>query len=455
MTEPRRWGLADLAALVVVLAVAAGARCWYLAICADGGNQPAALEVQGGGVQADIPTPNEPRASDFDQLVRGLQEQRVFEAQASLTDTMEPTAHIAPAYPWLVSIVGRLDVPRDAALRWGQAVLGSLTVLCFFCFARRAFQSLTVGFLAALLAALHPFWIVNTAELNDGVLATFLLAASLALGTRVGQSGGPFLSLLFGLALAGLAMTRAALLPFAAVALLWFLLQCRTLRAGWLCALLAVLGFGNGLAPWAVRNYRTFGEIVPVADSAMLHLWMGNNPHANGGPMEETALRASLPPQRLQTLLAEPNQAIRYASLGQDVIRAVVDKPGESVTRRLWAGLKFIFGANWFTDKTLARATPDVPAAGPPEWVADGAQGALAASLLVMIVLGLLGWRFSFGWRKEARLATLAALCVPLPYLLSHADYLSGPRLPLDGVFLCFAAFALCCGMPGIRRAPE
>jgi hypothetical protein len=334
-------------------------------------------------------------------------------------------------------------------------VLGSLTVLCYFCFARRAFQSLTVGFLAGLLAALHPFWIINTAELNDGVLATILLAASLAIGTRAGQSGGPFLSLLFGMVLAGLAMTRAALLPFAFIGLLWFLLSCRGLRAGWLCALLAVLGFGNGLAPWAVRNFRTFGEVVPVADSAMLHLWIGNNPQATGGPMEETALRASLAPKRLQTLLAEQNQAMRYTSLGQDVIRAVVDKPGESVTRRLWAGLKFVFGANWFTDKTLASATPDGLGAATPEWVADSAQGALAASLLVMIVLGLLGWRFSFGWRKEARLATLATLWVPLPYLLSHADYLSGPRLPLDGVFLCFAAFALCCGMPGIRRAPD
>ncbi len=180
--------------------------------------------------------------TELDELIEALQDQRGFEAKAPLADKTEPTAHVAPAYPWLVSLVGRLEMPRRAALRWGQAVLGTLTALCYFCFARRAFQSLTVGFLAGLFLAIHPFWIINTAELNDGVLATFLLAAILALGTRAGQAGGPFLSLLFGLTLAGLAMTRAALLPFTLVALLWFLLSCRTIRAGWLCALLACLG---------------------------------------------------------------------------------------------------------------------------------------------------------------------------------------------------------------------
>ena len=53
--------------------------------------------------------------------------------------------------------------------------------------------------------------------------------------------------------------------------------------------------------------------------------------------------------------------------------------------------------------------------------------------------------------------AVLAMICVPLPYLLSHAGALSGPRLPLDAVLLCYAAFALACALPGgsqLREAP-
>src|SRR5262249_47406431 len=144
----------------------------------------------------------------------------------------ETTAHVAPGYPWLVSLLARWDVPLEASVRWGQAALGTLTAALYMVFARRVFHSLVAGFLAGLLGAVHPFWIINTAELTSGVLATFLLAASLALGARASQLGGPFASLLFGLALAGLALTRAALLPFTVVALAWFLFECRRLRGG-------------------------------------------------------------------------------------------------------------------------------------------------------------------------------------------------------------------------------
>ena len=88
---------------------------------------------------------------------------------------------------------------------------------------------------------------------EDGTLASFLLACGLALGARGIQTGGPLSSLLFGLAMAALAMVRAACLPFAFVAVAWYLLRSRSVTRGWLCALLAFLGFVNGLVPWTVQ----------------------------------------------------------------------------------------------------------------------------------------------------------------------------------------------------------
>src|SRR5207245_11292216 len=181
-------------------------------------------------------------------------------------------------------------------------------------FALRAFGSRLVAGLAGFFCAFHPFWIVNTAEINDGVLASFLLAACLALAARASQASAPFASLLYGLGLAGLSLVRAALLPFAMVAVLWFLLRCRSSARGWLCALLAFLGFVNGLAPWAFRNYKTFGHILPVADSVYLHLWIGNNPKATGGPQTELKILETLAEARAE----EPNQtAEALAGLGQ------------------------------------------------------------------------------------------------------------------------------------------
>ncbi|MBI3407962.1 MAG: hypothetical protein HY040_06355 [Planctomycetes bacterium] len=304
--------------------------------------------------------------------------------------------------------------------------------------------------MAGLLAAIHPFWIVNTAELSDGVLATFLLALVLVLGCRAGQVGGAFASLLFGLSLAALAMVRAAFLPFVLVGLLWFLWRCRSLKMGWFCAFLAILGFGNGLVPWSVRNFQLFAETVPIADSAFLHLWAGNFPDVPHGQMDDAFLRDKLAPDRLQSLLDEPNQAKRYAMLAQDWVEQIKADPGEHLSQRLRSALAFFFGEKWLRD--TGRSDLQAPTSHLPSWLVQNRQAIFLGSLLAMLFLGGLGWRFSFGWRKESRLATLAVIWIPLPYLLSHAEALSGPRLPLDGILLCYSGFALASLWPGTRR---
>jgi len=440
--------MGDALLMLMVLAVAGGARGWYVHSFTDDG--PAPLEVQGSYPYVDGQSG---KKSEVAALVESLTDKQSFAGRAPLADQEETTAHRAPGYCWIAAQAARwLDQPQ-MVMRWLHVVLGSLTAACYFLFARRAFQSLAVGFLAGLLVALHPFYILNTAELNDGVLATFLLAATLALGTRGGQEGGPVTSLLFGLSAAGLAMVRAALLPFATLAVLWYLLRCRKIKKGWFAALLAFLGFANGLAPWAVRNFRTFGHPVPVADSALLHLWIGNCRTGSGGPMSEAGLRKSLPEKRLQELLAESNQARRYTLLGRDLLPEIVDNPGGTLQRRLWAGLYFVFGQDWFTRNTFvepaaARAT-ETP---PPDWLLELVPALLAGAVLAMLPLALIGWRWSYLWRRSARLAAIAVIWLPLPYLLSHADLLSGPRLPLDGVLLCYGAFTLACLVPGLRH---
>jgi 4-amino-4-deoxy-L-arabinose transferase-like glycosyltransferase len=454
MSDLRRFTAVDLALFLAVLAAAAGARAAYLGLAAANGTAAGPIQVQDAPpVLTGLPPGTSLRGheapTELDALAHNLHEHRWFGSLAPLAAREEQTAHVAPGYPWLLSRADRwLGDQADRGVRWAQCGLGTLTAVLYFLFARRAFQSRLAGALAGAFCALHPFWVVNTAEINDGVLATFLLAASIWLGSAGGASGEPFTSLLYGLALAALCLVRAAFFPFAGAALLWFLLRSRDLRRGWLCGLLAFLGFVNGLAAWTFRNYQVFHDVFPIVDSTYYHLWVGNNPRATGGPLSEEAVRDALPPGRAEELEGVAQQPDRYAALGRDVLREVRANPAATLERRLRAGLCFLVGEKWLSEGRLWRGQFASEDEG-PAWLAADLPVALAGFLLGMFVLGGLGWRWTYGWRYEAMPSSLAVIFVPLPYLLSHAGAYHGPRLPLDGVLLTYAAFAVACLVPG------
>jgi len=237
------------------------------------------------------------------------------------------------------------------------------------------------------------------------------------------------------------------MLPFALVGLLWFILRCRKQYLGWLCALVAFLWFAIPLATWTVRNFQAFEEPIPICDSTFLHLWIGNNPSADGTELDEYTLRRSLD-TRLAELTGEKNQALRYNMLMSDVLDQVRSNPRATCDRRIQSMLAYFLGGDFLSqDHNLADNAAEKEegkVATPPSWLDDeSVRTALSASLLGMLCLSFLGWRWSMNWRQESRLASLAMIWLPLPYILSHAERLSGPRLPLDGVLLCFAAFAL------------
>jgi 4-amino-4-deoxy-L-arabinose transferase-like glycosyltransferase len=462
MAQKLHLGLTDLILFSLVVAVAAGARAGYLLGMADRAHSDGPLVVQAPSPRlSGLPPGTEFNGSsaptEQDALVHNLKEFRWFGSLAPFADQEERTAHTSPGYPWLLAMLGRLvSAPNDAALaRWIQCGLGALAAGLYFLFARLAFRSRPVATLAGLLCALYPYWIINTAALNDGTLTAFTLAAALCLGALASQTGGAFASLLYGLALAGLALLRAPLLPFAFVAVLWFLLRTRRLERGWLCALLAFLGFANGLGPWTLRNFQAFGEPMPLVDSAYLHLWMGNNDAADGGPQSEETMLATLAQRRgesaasLRKELAAVPQPRRYRSLAADVAGDIRDHPAETLRHRLEAGECFLFGATWMKYRRVAEVADD---ANLPDWVARSYAALLLLVLLVLLPLALLGWRWTYPWRHEAMPSSLALIWIPLPYLLSHGELLHGPRLPLDGVLLTYAAFALACVWPATAR---
>jgi hypothetical protein len=429
MAEMRRFTLMDVLLLLAIVAAAAGIRAGYLITCAD-------YARNDGPVRVETPLP------ELEPLVRNLKTQKRFALTSPSTGEEEDTAAVSPGYPILMAGVNHLvdDAALDSTMRWVQCGLGALTAGLYFLFARRAFQSLIVAVLTGLLCAVHPFWILDTATLADGTTATFLLGLILFLGVRSSQTGGPLASLLYGLSLAALALVRAALLPFAIVGLAWFLWRSRVLVHGWLWALLAFLGFIIGIGSWSFRNWQLFGEAVPIVDSTYYHLWIGNNPQATGGPNEnmKTPTEPFVPPSK---------RTERDTAFADEMRQEWRDRPVDSVRRHLRAGVYFVFGEHWFSKDRLADPTGSEEIE--PKWLADSYPVALEWTMLVLLTLGLLGWRWTYGWRSSAMPSSLALIWIPLPYILSHAGALSGARLPLDGVLLCYTAFALACLLPG------
>jgi hypothetical protein len=394
----------------------------------------------------------------LDDLVASIRKRAIFDkdmfnGRSPFTGNQpEHSAFTAPGYPLVLGLTAKAFGDDEAgyeaftgAVRWGQCVLGALTAGLYFLFARRAFGSRFVATLSGIFCALYPFWVIDTATLDDGVLATFLLAAALFFGVRASQSSAALSSLLYGLALVALALVRAALLPFAAVALLWFLLRCRTIAQGWLCALLGFLGFVIGFTPWVVYNWQRFHEVVPVVDSTYAALWAGNHRDATGGPAGPLDWARI----RFESDLAHLTRRQRDAVFEDRIAAELQRDQVEAVRHRLNAGLFFFFGQRWFEDGQLADAVDPERA---PEWLTRAYPGALAGSLLAVLVLGVLGWRWSYGWRFSAMPSSLAVMWIPLPYVLGHAEQLSGPRLPLDGVLLTYVAFVVGCCVPGVSR---
>jgi 4-amino-4-deoxy-L-arabinose transferase-like glycosyltransferase len=452
MTERRPFTLADFLMLLLVLLAGLGTRGWYVwEVDTEAGlREDQVWRVQQARVAAE--------GDWLDLLVSNIRADgplRGYRTTTPLGEKEEITAHVAPGYPIVRAYVeqaaqdfGGETLKPVSVVRWLHAVLGALTAGLYFALARRAFDSRVVALLAGLFTALDPFAVINAAELRDGTLASFLLALTLYLGVRAGQQGGPFASLLFGISLAAAALTRAALLPFALVSLLWFLWRTRTLPSGWLSAAVAFLGCLGGLAPWAVRNHREFQEALPMVSTTWYHVWLGNNPQATGGDVAFQAGQAM--PSDRRAALFQTGHARRYDGLAADVWQEVSTNPAATVERRLFAGLYF------FLSEPVVHRGGILAGSGAEGFVTrEAVELGLHGTLFGMLLFGVLGWRWSHSWRRSSMPLQLAALWVPLPYLLAYAPGLHEGRLPLDGVLLTLAAFAIATLIPASGLKPE
>ncbi len=193
-----------------------------------------------------------------------------------------PTAHLAPVYPFILSLVYRMfpqGSSRELAIYLLSTVIVSLAYAFLPWLAAKLRIPLLVGIAAGLLGALVPlfFWVEVTSEWEAPLSALLLI---LSLGTFASLLEQPTTSraIITGIAWGVSLLTAATFLPVF-LALSVFLIWregAKTLSkvaALWLPVVLLI-------APWTIRNYEVFHEFILIRGNAGLQLQMSYNPNA-------------------------------------------------------------------------------------------------------------------------------------------------------------------------------
>ncbi len=260
-----------------------------------------------------------------------------------------PTAHLAPVYPFVVSLIYRLFPPgssRQLATFMLSTTFASLAYALLPWLAIRLGLSQRIGSVAGLAGAAVPlfFWVEVTSEWEAALSALLLVVAlgefadlSWKLSVRRAVATG---------VVGGVALLTAPtlLLLFVALflALLWHgrrhvTAMLRPAVALWLPVVLLIL-------PWTIRNYQVFNHFILLRGNAGLQLHMSFNPLARATFDEGVASGAFLDhphstPQACREFArfgeVAMNQAYRQQAL--EWIRANPGRSGQLILERFVA----------------------------------------------------------------------------------------------------------------------
>lgn len=188
-----------------------------------------------------------------------------------------------PLYPLLLAALYKIFNKSSIPPIFIQSIIGALTVLFAYLIAREIFNE-KVGILAAVLAAIYPYYVFHDTSLQENTLFTLLTAVTIFFLIKTSKSLYLSNSFFAGIFLSLAVMTRVTLLMLLPFAILWFIMVIRERKTMMVLAML--LGFIIIAAPWLVRNTVIHGKPLFVVHSGVA-LWVGQNPYTlTGYPYE-------------------------------------------------------------------------------------------------------------------------------------------------------------------------
>jgi len=198
-----------------------------------------------------------------------------------------PTAWLPPLYPYLVAGVFKWFGTYSNIATWIvlglQCLFSALICPLVQSIGRDTFGD-TVGVWSAWVWACFPYdAAIPIIIIWESSLSALLLSLILMLTLRLGKVTSLRGFLAFGALWSIAVLTSvalASLLPF----ITWWIWRQRK-QAGLDSArfvFVALLVFFVCVAPWIIRDYQVFGQIIPVRDNFGEELWMGNRAGGTG-----------------------------------------------------------------------------------------------------------------------------------------------------------------------------
>ena len=202
-----------------------------------------------------------------------------------------PTAWEPPLYPFLIAgvfkVFGIYSRTSALVLLCINSVFSALTCVPIFLIGKRCFNERVAVWTAWTWALLPPIVFWCTRWVWETSLAALLLAVIFWLTLVMEDADDLKLWVGFGLLWGVAALTNPSLLSFLPASGLWaWWRRARRGRPSLGGVVLAAVMFLACIAPWLVRNYRTFGEPIFIRSNFGAELRLGNGPGANGLWME-------------------------------------------------------------------------------------------------------------------------------------------------------------------------
>jgi 4-amino-4-deoxy-L-arabinose transferase-like glycosyltransferase len=198
-----------------------------------------------------------------------------------------PTAWVAPIYPYVVAGVFKVFGVFTYSSAWVLLALNSL-FSALTCWSVYAIARETVGLRIARWAgwtwALLPYsmywairWVWETS------FSALLLSLAFLVALRVAKSARLRDWALFGGVWGVIALANPSILSVMPFMLAWACYQLYRDEKRWFAPVVtAILVMLLCVAPWMVRNYRAFGQVVFIRSNFGAELRMGNSMSANG-----------------------------------------------------------------------------------------------------------------------------------------------------------------------------